>query len=198
MNIAEKLKADTLTVAECDDLLAAINDQSRDIQKRIAEIRPAGKNRPHGPERRKALESGTPEDVRKLDDEHADAVIRADQLQAQRDAVQRRRDVARAREAAEAVPQHCAELSRRLDALEAAQKALTDAWHATDAAYRDAWQARNLAVRGGHNPEGADPDLVARAVQAAAGGINTRSRLANLGPNTIAEELGVQAERVAA
>lgn len=168
------------------------------VEARIAAIRPAGNVNPPGREREAALARGDVEAVREMDAEHESLRVEAESLRVQAKRAREARKDAEAREAAEAMPETHKRLRAKLDAVKAAQAALADAWQEADAEFKAAAQGRAAARVAGYRAEPAPADLVALALSAQDGPTAGRHRIATAMPGTIAAELGVEIEKVAA
>lgn len=113
-----------LSSAECNALLVEFGQAFVEASERLNRTRPGDAHHQAGAERLQALRTGSPEDVRRVNDEYETTRILVDQLQAQRDALHQRRSEARLREAREGMPRRYEALIAKLDAAEAAKAAL--------------------------------------------------------------------------
>lgn len=188
--INEALKAKRLTSAECGTLLAQVDKERATVANRIAEIRPRRGASPAGAERRRVMETGTPEEVRKLDDELAEAEIRSEQLSAQRDALMKRREGARAREASEALPEHIEALRADVEAVERLANQLAEMRDGLRTKANELHNLRNTALRGGQPAPGASTELAQRVIAQ----VPSMQRHAH----DMAERMGARPEQVAA
>lgn len=155
--IAEALKrTPPLSFAECNALLLELNGAKAQIGDRLARIHPGGDGgrTPVGKEYLAALQAGTAEDVRRLDDEYREASTLAKQLQAQGVELNSRRTAARLREALEGMPAMQARLVEKLDAAEQAKAALKQALAAVEAVADGVAQARAVIRMAHQEPTG--------------------------------------------
>jgi len=116
-------RAEPLSSAECNALLVEFGQAFVEASERLNRTRPGDAHHQAGAERLQALRTGSPEDVRRVNDEYETTRILVDQLQAQRDALNQRRGEARLREAREGMPRRYEALTAKLDAAEAAKAA---------------------------------------------------------------------------
>lgn len=189
--INEALKADKqLTCAECDTLLAQLEEPQREVSQRIAEIRPARRGSPAGTERRRVMQTGTIEAVRELDSELSTAEIRAEQLRIQRDTLIQRRNDARAREASEALPAAVDALESEVEAIERLANQLAEQRDGLRTKANQLNNLRSTAVRGGHPAAGASSELAHRVIAQ----VPSMQRHAQ----DMAERMGAEPEQVAA
>lgn len=160
--IADALSTD-LTSAQYLDIQNQIDTRRREVSARLAAIKPVGKHGGEaGPERRKALISGTPDDVRAIENEYADLSIEAEQLDMQRQAIRNRLDSASHKEAAESIPAMLKDLESRMTAIESTRDQLNTQLQEFDSAYNAVVTARSIAIRGGHIPATPKPRLAER------------------------------------
>lgn len=119
---------------EIRQALAQIDQRARHIDQRLAAIqRGSAINGGHGPERRRALETGTPDELIEMDREFERLIAERDQqLPAQAEALRKRLEAAEADEARERLPTRIKAIPKALDDYERAAAALKQAKAALD------------------------------------------------------------------
>lgn len=164
-HIAESLaQSEALTAADCQRLIVAISQAQAEVGERVARTKPADDRSGPGAERQAALTRGTPEDVAKVEAEHAQATTLAAQLAAQRGELDRLKTAAKLREAFASLPTLQSELADRVAAAEAALAALQSAMGEVRSTATTIHHARGtIRHLAGQEPEGgASRDLLAR------------------------------------
>ncbi len=151
MNVIETANAaiEQGTTRAIDEAMKAIRARQDEVLERWQQITAgdttASLSAPPGPERRKCLESGSPDQLAKLDEEQKLLEGERDQLRHARDRLERARQAAAKREAAETLPGDFETLSSLLEAEQAALDALEAARAKADAHIEQIRSKRRLA-----------------------------------------------------
>lgn len=164
-HIAESLaQSEALTAADCQRLILDVHQAQTEVGERVARTKPADARSGPGAERQAALTRGTPEDVAKVNAEHAQATTLAAQLAAQREELDRLKTAAKLREAFASLPTLQSELADRVAAAEAALEALQSAMGEVRSTATTIHHARGtIRHLAGQEPEGgASRDMLAR------------------------------------
>lgn len=162
--IAAALQRDEpLSAAECLELIRELVPALAEVDAQIARTRPAGPREAIGADRQKALTRGTAEDLARVEADHAQAATLQAQLQAQREALAQRRQIAQHQEAKASIPGLHRDLVARLDEAEAARAAFEAALASVkDAAHGIHAAAAVLRQAGDEPSQGAAPDTLRR------------------------------------
>lgn len=167
-NIASRLNSgDRLSEQECTELLREVQAELARIAPRMTALHPGDGMTERGKERKRALLSGTPEDLLNLRDEFDRLQAEHDQLDAQRRELSERRARARIHEAFEAMPTLQEKLRAKLAVAEAAQHALEAALDDIEATYQGIVRARGQCHHGGLDTVGTDAETIGRLLRLA-------------------------------
>lgn len=150
-------REESLSFAECNAALQSVVGALGEVGDRISRITPGGNSgrTPAGKEYQVALQTGTAEDIQRLENEHKEASTLAAQLKAQREELDRRRQKARLREAQEGLPRMHDDLVHKLDVADDARAALKKALADVNSAAHEIRNARaSIRVGAGHDPDG--------------------------------------------
>lgn len=165
-----------LSSKEALALRAKLRPVLTEVTGRHRAIHPGEGNIPMGKEYRQALESGTAEEVERLQGEFRQAAITLAQLEAKRDALAAALKASRIREAMEGLPKMQEAFVSRIEAAEAAHRAFEESLDALQATYTEIAQARGtLSAAGMHGAgAGADASVIGRLM--ALGALTERRR----------------------
>jgi septation ring formation regulator EzrA len=145
------------TTAAIDEALKAIRSRQDEVHQRWQQItsadHTASQSAPAGPERRKCLESGSPDELARLDDEQRLLESERDQLRHTADRLHEASRAAAKREAAAELPADFTELDVLLQAEADAQTALEAARAKADAHLEQIRSKRRLASEVRAKPE---------------------------------------------
>lgn len=198
--IAKRLEG-KLTSEECGQLLQDVQAELVRLAPRMGALHPGGGMHARGEERRRALLSGTPDELLNLRDEFDKLQAEHDQLAAQRDELSGRRTQARIQEAFDGLPALHGELGAKITAAEAAHQALEAAFDDMDAAYLTVSRARGQCNFGALPAVGTDAETIKRLMRlapfSAKGRISTQEDAGrhreNLGYDHLAQPIRWQA-----
>lgn len=152
--VAELLNnSEALTAADCQRLILDVHQAQTEVGERVARTKPADARSGPGAERQAALTRGTPEDVAKVEAEHAQATTLAAQLAAQREELNRLKTAAKLREAVRDLPKMQAAITAKIEAAEAAQEALQAAMREVHSSASEIWNARGTIRQCGSEPD---------------------------------------------
>lgn len=145
-----------LTFAECNGLLVEVAGAMGEVGDRIARITPGGNEgrTPVGKEYQRVLQTGTAEDVQKIETEFKEVSTLAAQLKAQRDELSKRRSAAQQAEARASLPNLYKALDSKLDAAEHAARLYDEAVAAVRALTTEITQTRGTIRAGSGEPDG--------------------------------------------
>lgn len=162
------------TTAAIEQAMRAVRSRQDEVMERWKAItsadHTASQSAPPGPERRKCLESGSPDDLAKLDDEQRLLEAERDQLRHTADRLHEAQRAAAKSEAAESLPEDFTELDALLQAEADAQTALEAARAKADAHVEQIRRKRRLAAEVKAKPEQLTRFLELRGLRAAPDG----------------------------
>lgn len=191
---AEMSRGTPLTSKEAAQLLLRLTPEMASINTRWSEIAVAGpRTNNHGPIYKKALASGTHEEVAALQQEFDRLSIDRDRVRSIHDSLHGIRHAMAVKEASEALPALQEKLDASIKQAEDMQKALERSFDALQDAYVAVVQARGLAHQGGLPMAGARPDVVQRLIALSPLSQQNRSALA-WRPDIHVDNLGVSRE----
>lgn len=199
MTIIEDIRAGMsrgtpLTSKEAAQLLLRLTPEMANINTRWSEIAVAGpRSNNHGPTYKKALASGTHEEVAALQQEFDRLSIDRDRVRSIHDSLHGIRQAMAMKEASEAPPELQEKLEASINQAEDMQKALERSFDALQDAYVAVVQARGLAHSDGLPMAGAKPDVVQRLIALSPLSQQNRSALA-WRPDVHVDNLGVNRE----
>lgn len=151
------------STSQIDEALDAIKGRTGEVMTRLRAITSKdtyglGASRRPGPTRRQTMETGTPADLAKLDEEQSLLEAEKAQLEFAEKRLKDARRAAASREAAEAMPEQIKRLDKALQAEQKALDALREAQAQTDAQIRTVRDQRRTAG----NAESAKPETLQR------------------------------------
>lgn len=203
MSVIEEIRAQMsrgtpLTSLEAKQLLLKLAPEMASINTRWSEIAVAGpRSSNHGPVYKKALASGTHEEVAELQQEFDRLSIDRDRVRSIHDGLHRIRQEMAIKEASEALPALQEKLDASIKQAEDMQKALERSFDTLQDAYVAVVQARGLAHQGGLPMAGAKPDVVQRLIALSPLSQQNRGAL-SWRPDVHVDNLGVDREEARA
>ena len=196
MSVIEEIRAEMsrgtpLTSMEAKLLIVKLAPEMARINNRWSEIAVAGpRSSNHGPVYKKALASGTDQELAALQQEFDRLTVDRDRVRSIHDSLHQTRQAMAVKEASEALPGLQEKLEASIEQAEDMQKALERSFDALQEAYVAVVQARGLAHQGGMPKAGAKPDVVRRLIALSPLSQQNRSALA-WRPDVHVDNLGV-------
>lgn len=203
MSIVEEIRAEMsrgtpLTSMEAKLLIVKLAPEMARINTRWSEIAVAGpRSSNHGPVYKRALTSGTHEEVAALQQEFDRLSIDRDRVRSIHDSLHGIRQEMAIKEASEALPALQEKLDASIKQAEDMQKALERSFDTLQDAYVAVVQARGLAHQGGLPMAGAKPDVVQRLIALSPLSQQNRGAL-SWRPDVHVDNLGVDREEARA
>ncbi|MDH2021228.1 hypothetical protein N5J29_00490 [Stenotrophomonas sp. GD03680] len=196
MSVIEEIRAEMsrgapLTSLEAKQLIVKLAPEMARINTRWSEIAVAGpRSSNHGPVYKRALASGSDEELAALQQEFDRLTVDRDRVRSIHDSLHQTRHAMAVKEASEALPGLQEKLEASIEQAEDTQKALERSFDALQEAYVAVVQARGLAHQGGMPKAGAKPDVVRRLIALSPLSQQNRSALA-WRPDVHVDNLGV-------
>ena len=179
--VAEALASDDLESSIYAAALAAVKAERGKASSRLELIRPAQGWGPPGVERQKTMESGSVEDVMKLDVEVRTLQAALDRCEARSRRLQHLYDKAKSKECAEGMPQGYSELRTAALSVVTAGEALLEAWAHADGVLQTLESNRAMARLFAHELPQADKEVL-EAIRMAWGYFGSRYPVPEIAP----------------